>query len=543
MTVCAEQAFVAFVRRLRLRSRLTVSFALVMTLLGVVVLIGVVALGRQSGSAEKLRVLQSMVSQVAEQRFYVGDISGWQVAYAWDAYRLGPVQAVQPTSGNREGFLASKGKFEALLDVTRTDVMTPGERQTFDQLRAAWTGYFEVDDRAAAAFSRKDMAAASNLILGPGYDIFGQITQLTDKLMQSVTVRAEATVDEAQTSAASARTTIVVGFVLAVLAAVLLVLLVTRSVVKPLSAGVVALRGLAAGDLSVRVGDAAGDEVGDMTRAMDTAAEALRRTVTGINDDARELAAAADTLCRVSSRIDGAVQNAYEQADLVAGTAGGVSGNVQTVAAGAEQMGASISEISRNAADAAGVATSAVTAARDTSVTINRLGESSAEIGSVIGTIQAIAAQTNLLALNATIEAARAGELGKGFAVVASEVKDLAQETARATEEISQRINAIQADTGDAVAAIDGISQIIQQISDYQTTIASAVEEQSATTAEMNRGVSQAAEGATSIAQGISSVARSTASSRDAVTEATQVTDNVNTLAERLRTAVGRFTT
>ncbi|MCY1143670.1 methyl-accepting chemotaxis protein [Actinoplanes sp. Pm04-4] len=528
---------------MRLRGRLAACFTLVMVLLGVVIVIGVVALGRQSDAAGKMRDLQLLANQVAEQKFYDGDISGWQVAYAWDAYRLGPVRAVQPTSDNRAGFLADKDKLEALLDATRIDVMTSSEKQVFDQLLAAWTDYFKADDRVVSAFAKKDIEAGNKVILGPGYEIFFQITELTDKLVKSVTVRAGATATDARSTAATARTTMVVGFLLAVMAAVLLVLLVTRSVVKPLADGVGALRRLADGDLSVRVGDRAGDEVGDMARATDAAAEALRRTVTGISDDARELAAAADTLSRVSGRIDGAVQNAYEQAEHVAGTAGGVSGNVQTVAAGSEQMGASISEISRNAADAAGVATSAVAAARDTSATINRLGESSAEIGSVIGTIQAIAAQTNLLALNATIEAARAGELGKGFAVVASEVKDLAQETARATEEISQRITAIQSDTGEAVAAIDGISQIIQQISDYQTTIASAVEEQSATTAEMNRGVSEAAEGATTIAQGISGVARSTASSRDAVTEAAEAAGAVTILAGRLRTAVGHFTT
>ncbi|MFC3744682.1 methyl-accepting chemotaxis protein [Paractinoplanes deccanensis] len=525
-----------------MRSRLAACFTLVMVLLGVVVVIGVVALHEQSESAEKMRTLQRLMHQVDEQKFYNGDISGWQIAYAWDVYRLGYATAVKPTTDNRAGFLADKEKITELVASMSTGAMTSGEKEIYDQITEQWSQYWEADDKIVAAFAKNDVAGGNAIILGPGYEIYFKIVELTDSLVQSVTARAEATATDAQSDAAAARTTMLIGFALAVVAAVLLVLMVTRSVVNPLSQVVVALRGLAGGDLSVRVGDSSGDEVGDMARATDAAAEGLRQTVTGIGQDARELAAAADTLYRVSGQIDGAVQSAYEQADMVAGTAGGVSGNVQTVAAGAEEMGASISEISRNAADAAGVASSAVTAARDTSATINRLGESSAEIGSVIGTIQAIAAQTNLLALNATIEAARAGELGKGFAVVASEVKDLAQETARATEEISQRITAIQADTGEAVAAIDGISQIIQQISDYQTTIASAVEEQSATTAEMNRGVSEAAEGATDIARGIDGVARSTATSREAVGEATQAAGAVNTLAERLRTAVDRFT-
>ena len=530
------------VRRLRLGARLGVGFGLVLVLLGVAVAVGAVALGRQSASAGRLRSLQQLMHDVDQQKYFDGDISGWQVAYAWDVYRLGPRKAVDPANENRAGFLGDAQQLKALLASTHTGAMTAAELAKFGALKDLWSSYFDYDTRIATAFGEGLVARGNAMILGPSYDVYFKIVTATDELVASVTHRADLATRDAQSQAARARAAMLAVFALAVFAAVLLTVLVTRSVVRPVARVVTALEGMAAGDLSMRVDDPGTDEIATMAHAVDSAARGVRDAIVDIGGNARDLAASADTMYRVSARIDAAVNQAHEQADLVAGTASGVSGNVQTVAAGAEQMGASITEISRNAADAAEVASGAVTAARDTSTTINRLGESSAEIGTVINVITAIAAQTNLLALNATIEAARAGELGKGFAVVASEVKDLAQETARATEEIAQRITAIQNDTGEAVTAIDGISQIIEQISDYQTTIASAVEEQSATTAEMNRGVGEAADGATDIARGISAVAQSTAASRDAVGEATRTARDVNDLADRLRTAVDRFT-
>jgi methyl-accepting chemotaxis protein len=172
---------------------------------------------------------------------------------------------------------------------------------------------------------------------------------------------------------------------------------------------------------------------------------------------------------------------------------------------------------------------------------MNKLGASSAEIGNVIKVITSIAEQTNLLALNATIEAARAGELGKGFAVVASEVKDLAQETARATEDISKRVEAIQADTGGAVTAIEQISQVIAQISDFQTTIASAVEEQTATTAEMNRSVAEAAQGTNEIAENITGVAEAARLTSEGVTQTQQATTELARMSAELTALVSDF--
>ena len=213
-----------------------------------------------------------------------------------------------------------------------------------------------------------------------------------------------------------------------------------------------------------------------------------------------------------------------------------------TMAAGAEEMSASINEIARNADDAAKVATEAVALCDNVTDTIGRLEGSSTQIGNVVKMITSIAEQTNLLALNATIEAARAGDAGKGFAVVAGEVKDLAQETAKATENISRYVEAIQHDTGAAVSATGQIGTIIQQVSDYQNTIASAVAEQSTTTAQMGRNVSEVSTGSESIGNQVSTVAGEAAATTAGVREARTATDRLSRLSADLRRAVDVFT-
>src|SRR5690606_7554854 len=197
--------------------------------------------------------------------------------------------------------------------------------------------------------------------------------------------------------------------------------------------------------------------------------------------------------------------------------------------------------IAHNASAAAKVAAQATDVVVTTNETVSKLGASSQEIGEVVKVITTIAEQTNLLALNATIEAARAGEAGKGFAVVAGEVKELAQETAKATEDISRRVETIQVDTAGAVEAIAEISRIIAQINDYQLSIASAVEQQSATTNEMSRGVTEAATGSGEIAVNIGSVADVTRGANETVTQLTTAADELARLSANLQTRLAQF--
>jgi methyl-accepting chemotaxis protein len=257
-----------------------------------------------------------------------------------------------------------------------------------------------------------------------------------------------------------------------------------------------------------------------------------------VANSARALATSSEELTAVSSEMKSNSEETSTQANVVSAAAEQVSKNVQTVATGVEEMGASIREIAGNATQAAKVAEQAVKTAENTNATIAKLGESSNEIGKVIKVITSIAEQTNLLALNATIEAARAGEAGKGFAVVANEVKELAKETAKATEEIGQKIEAIQGDTKGAVAAIGQIGQVINQINDISNTIATAVEEQTATTNEIARNVAEAAKGSSEIAQNITSVARAAESTTQGANNTQQAASELSRMADELQQLV-----
>ncbi|NCT92477.1 methyl-accepting chemotaxis protein [Cellulomonas sp. APG4] len=301
------------------------------------------------------------------------------------------------------------------------------------------------------------------------------------------------------------------------------------------------VRAMADGDLTVVPTARSNDELGDMARALEEALVSLRATLGGAVEVAETVAASAEQLALANSQVAEEAEAASTQAGVVAAAAEQVSRNVQTVAAGAEQMGASIREIAQNASEAAKVASQATGVAEHTNATVTKLGVSSQEIGNVVKVITTIAEQTNLLALNATIEAARAGEAGKGFAVVAGEVKELAQETARATEDIARRVEAIQADTTGAVGAIGQISEIIAAINDYQLTIASAVEEQTATTNEMSRSVTEAATGSSEIAQNITGVAASSAASSEVLVDVGASVEMIATLAGELRTSLAGF--
>ncbi|PPK92675.1 methyl-accepting chemotaxis protein [Kineococcus xinjiangensis] len=295
------------------------------------------------------------------------------------------------------------------------------------------------------------------------------------------------------------------------------------------------------GDLTQRVDESRRDELGALGAAFNRFVSKIASTVGAIGAQADLLASTSSDLTGIGQRMSTAARQASDHADGLSATAGTVSDHVAGVAAGTEEMGLSIGEIARSTSEAAQVAATAVEASQATTSVMAALADTSAEISGVVRTISAIAGQTNLLALNATIEAARAGDAGRGFAVVASEVRELATQTASATEEIEGRITRLQTDVDGAVTAIAQIRDVIEQIDQIQGVIAAAVEEQDATTREMARGVTEAASGTSEIAGSFASMAHAATATRAGVEETLASGERLARAADALRGLVGGF--
>jgi len=384
-----------------------------------------------------------------------------------------------------------------------------------------------------------------------GSDLQDALTNMADRYnriktnLDEIAAKSNVDISEAFKRARSNQTratiVFVVVLVLCIIGLAALSVSVVRSISHSLERVIAVTTGVADGELTTRVEITGEDELGIMGRSINRALDRMREAVSGFADNSGALAEASDELSTISNRLSGGADTNSEQATMASSAAEQVSTSVEAVATGIEEMTASIREIARNSQEAASVAAGAVATARSTNELITHLGERSNEITGVAKVISEIAEQTNLLALNATIEAARAGESGRGFAVVADEVKELARGTAAATQDISSRMVSIQEDIDGAVAAIGEIADVVDRISEIQTSIALAVEEQTATANEISRSINEAAHGTSEIAGHAHQVAQSAQVTADGASATRRSAEELATMAEALKKLVAEF--
>ena len=353
----------------------------------------------------------------------------------------------------------------------------------------------------------------------------------------------EGVMKDLRRSQTAAESAIIFSIMIGIFLGILMAGLITRSISIPLNDLIKRLRDIAEGegDLTQRIMSNNADEIGEVAHWFDQFLDKIQNTIQQVGITAHTMKDAATEMLSTSNSMRDNAGQTVDQAHLVSTSSIQVSENVNNVATATSQIDTSVREISNNITEAAEIASHAVGAAEETTQTVARLGASSSQIGNVVKMIASIAEQTNLLALNATIEAARAGEAGKGFAVVANEVKELAKETAKATEEISQQALSIQTESGGAASAIEEISQIIVRISDFTNVVAAAVEEQNATINEISNNLTGAASASNEIAKNIQSVATTAEDTSEGATQSQGQSEQLNVMAAELAQLLGQF--
>jgi methyl-accepting chemotaxis protein len=535
-------------RNLKIGSKLLTAFAVVV---GLTALLGIVASTRL---LDIKREADELLTSYVPGLVYISKISEASARYRREvtmhAVAESPSVKAEAEANAREG----RAQMMAALDAYEAAITDPEDRKNFAELKRLNGEYVRAfDGYLVQAKTPEGSRAVLAAMVGPeGKAITGPLRELLNRMSDW---NGKVATDSSEFSLSNATSALVWVIALSIAsgaAGLLIAIAIARMISSPIKQLEAAADAMARGRLDIQLDYESSDELGGLTRAFRNSGAALQSVVAelsqlisashegrlGVRGDAGRvegvyselirgtnavienlsdpirfisqntdsLASSSEELTSVSQQLGSHATETSAQMVVVSAAAEEVSRTTQSIATSTEQMGATIKEIAKSATDSARVAGQAVRMAETTNATVAKLGDSAIAIGKVIKVITSIAQQTNLLALNATIEAARAGEAGKGFAVVANEVKELAKETAKATEDIGHSIESIQNDTKEAVSAIGTISGIIGQINDISSSIAGAVEQQSATTNEMARNVSEAAKGAGDIAKNITTV-------------------------------------
>jgi methyl-accepting chemotaxis protein len=526
---------------MRLKARLLGAFAVVALLVAVGGLVAEWGLRSQISGQATLKSLQTARDLVQEVKYYNADIPGWQYTYVEQSFIIGGEKAADDAGDLRKGLIADHEQLDRVLAQLPEQAFTPAESALVDELTASWQVFWASDAKVQAAVKAGQVKVFDAELNGPAWESYDAILAVTQKLTDSVDARLAATRADVAEDARVSRLLSVISLIVGLVIALGFALTTATRITRPITQCVAALKALAERNTTVTVAVSGAPELVSLGEACNQAAGALGMTVRVIAGAADSLEKTAAGMTRSSRDGLALADRAAAEAGRVVGSAAAVQGAVEAVSHGTEQMGQAITEISRNTNGAAQVAGEAVAAAQRTEKLMARLGESSETIGGVVRTITTIAEQTNLLALNATIEAARAGEAGKGFAVVAGEVKELSQETSSATDDITNRVTTIRTETSEAIGTIGEISEVIDRINEYQATIASAVEEQAATTEDIARRIEQASGDAASITEAISQVAASSTATHAVMVQVGEQADQLQSRSEELQHAIRGF--
>jgi methyl-accepting chemotaxis protein len=464
------------------------------------------------------------------------------------------MESVFKESSGTRGFLVSgqekvlerdldgRGEFQEMANKLVPLIQSEEGKNQFADIQRAHDALREVLDEEIQLRQAGKTKEAENLALAREEASLNGVDTATDVFVAHLTEGEQKVSEEQDATVAGSKITVVALGVAGIALGLILSTFIARSIIlvtRQMRNFIQEIAGnnLAVADVEIR----SRDELGEACAALNAMKANLSRMMRSIITNAQQLANASQELSSTSQHIAASAEETSSQAAVVSAAGEQISTNLGVVSTSSEEMLSSIREIARNSTEAARVAKNAMGVAENTNRTISKLGESSIEIGEVIKVITSIAQQTNLLALNATIEAARAGQAGKGFAVVANEVKELAKETAKATEDISRKIELVQADTKGAVQAIGEISAVINQINEISTTIASAVEQQTATTNEMGRNVGDAAKGAGEIASNISGVAEAARNTSSGANETQTAAGELEQMAAEIQKLLHQF--